>query len=290
MNAGNAKRNFGAFGIVGWLFSYFLTSFREAAQDFCYLVAWWRATLGRVRAEEQLVSAQFTLGEQLGRSGLGDETLRHQLAVIDDRIRSVKVAQGASKELEAERRGLLIRLAESYRISTDVSGEVGTHTESRNQAMLALDQRRGEVTQARQLLLPNGHLRLNSRCWSFGLICALATACYTVPEIMSAVQQSDQQLDQWLQSEKYYAKVAKHYEQRGDSVPSREDVKRIVATPEYREEYRKLLRENLRAYSPYLLIFILLPLYLLAGGVGGAVFGLLTCFYVRWSRTVPPAS
>jgi S1-C subfamily serine protease len=97
------------------------------------------------------------LGERLGLGGLGDETLRQQIVTIDDRIRSVKAAQGRAKELEAERRGLLIRLAESSESSgAGYPDEVKASGEVRDQARVALEELQAEATQTREKLLPKG--------------------------------------------------------------------------------------------------------------------------------------
>jgi Zn-dependent protease with chaperone function len=51
------------------------------------------------------------MGERLAASEIGDLQLRQQIMAIDERIRSIEAAQGNSKLLALERRGLHIRLA-----------------------------------------------------------------------------------------------------------------------------------------------------------------------------------
>ena len=48
----------------------------------------------------------------LQQTAAGDDSLRAQLAQVDERIRSVQAAKGSTRLLETERRGLKIRLAE----------------------------------------------------------------------------------------------------------------------------------------------------------------------------------
>ncbi len=160
--------------IIRRFFSWLLASLRDAAQDFRHLLAFGHASLRRQQAAKTLVSAQLTYGEKLSSSGLGDESLREQIAIIDDRIQSVKAAQGSVKSLETERRGLLIRLAGNFAGQADVSAEVRTFQERRDQAVLELEQRKVETQQARQIVLPSGRMRLNFCCWSIGFISALA--------------------------------------------------------------------------------------------------------------------
>jgi len=119
--------------------SWLLASLGEAAQQVRRAAAWNRATRRRKQAAEQLVSAQLALGERLSTSGMGDEGLRKQLVVIDDRIKSVSAARGRTTELEAERRGLLIRLSEFNFAESEVPDEVRVHGEALNQARLFLE-------------------------------------------------------------------------------------------------------------------------------------------------------
>jgi len=82
--------------------------------------------------------------------------LREQLVAIDDRIKSVKAAQGRAQELEAERRGLLIRLAESAVAESDLHDEAKAAREALNQTRLAFKQSEADAMESRQRLFPNG--------------------------------------------------------------------------------------------------------------------------------------
>jgi hypothetical protein len=56
-------------------------------------------------------SAQLALGNRMYEAGVGDEVIRGQIASLDDRIASVELGKGSTKQMEAEKKGLMIRLA-----------------------------------------------------------------------------------------------------------------------------------------------------------------------------------
>jgi WD40 repeat protein len=55
--------------------------------------------------------AQLALGNRMYEAGLGDEAIRGQITSLDDRIASVGLGKGSTKQMEAEKKGLMIRLA-----------------------------------------------------------------------------------------------------------------------------------------------------------------------------------
>ena len=55
--------------------------------------------------------AQLALGNRMYEAGVGDEAIRGQIASLDDRIASVELGKGSTKQMEAEKKGLMIRLA-----------------------------------------------------------------------------------------------------------------------------------------------------------------------------------
>jgi hypothetical protein len=55
--------------------------------------------------------AQLALGNRMYEAGVGDEAIRRQIASLDDRIASVALGKGPTKQMEAEKAGLMIRLA-----------------------------------------------------------------------------------------------------------------------------------------------------------------------------------
>lgn len=160
--------------------SWLLASLGEAAQQVRRAAAWNLATRRRKQAAEQLVSAQLALGERLSTSGMGDEGLRKQLVAIDDRIKSVSAARGRTTELEAERRGLLIRLSEFNFAESEVPDEVRVHGEALNQARLSLEQCQTDAVQSRQKLLPNGVTAWGRLFTGTATLCLIALALLSV--------------------------------------------------------------------------------------------------------------
>ena len=85
------------------------------------------------RLSEQALEAQVKLGERLNAAGQGDAALRWQLVQLAERRQSVTAAKGSTKLLDAERRGLHIRLAEPYLATSSPFG-----LEAEHQAAVAL--------------------------------------------------------------------------------------------------------------------------------------------------------
>jgi hypothetical protein len=57
--------------------------------------------------------AKIALGERMYAAGIDDGRLGSQIAAVDERIRQAHSSQAASETLKAERRRLLLRLAEA---------------------------------------------------------------------------------------------------------------------------------------------------------------------------------
>jgi hypothetical protein len=55
--------------------------------------------------------AELALGNRMYKAGVGDEAIRGQIASLDDRIASVELGKGSTKQMESEKKGLMIRLA-----------------------------------------------------------------------------------------------------------------------------------------------------------------------------------
>ncbi|MDA1013345.1 MAG: trypsin-like peptidase domain-containing protein [Planctomycetota bacterium] len=61
-----------------------------------------------------LMDARVALSDWICAHETGDESLRRQIAEMDDRIKSVKAADGSNRSLDVEMRGLKVRLASNY--------------------------------------------------------------------------------------------------------------------------------------------------------------------------------
>lgn len=93
-------------------------TWRAMQGAFSRLLAFGRSGYEQRHLSQQLLEAQETLGQKMERAGLGDPGLRAQLTQLVERRKSVEAAQGPVKVLDAERRGLHLRLAEPYLNST----------------------------------------------------------------------------------------------------------------------------------------------------------------------------
>jgi hypothetical protein len=74
--------------------------------------------------------AQLALGNRMYKAGVGDEAIRRQIASLDDRIASVALGKGSTKQMEAEKKGLMLRLAADA-LAHDVapSGAAAEHSD-----------------------------------------------------------------------------------------------------------------------------------------------------------------
>jgi hypothetical protein len=70
-----------------------------------YAIARTRVLLRKARG------AQPALGNRMYEAGVGDEAIRGQIASLDDRIANVGLGKGSTKQIEAEKQGLMLRLA-----------------------------------------------------------------------------------------------------------------------------------------------------------------------------------
>jgi hypothetical protein len=71
------------------------------------------------RLSREALRAQIALGERLGETSAGDPDLRTQLAQLAERRKSVQAAQASTNLLDAEQRGLYLRLSEPLLTSTE---------------------------------------------------------------------------------------------------------------------------------------------------------------------------
>lgn len=75
------------------------------------LTAYARAVWKRRSQTHEAYRARLTLGKELYRRNLGDEHVLRRISEVEDRIESIQHDKGSTRQLESERRGLLIRLA-----------------------------------------------------------------------------------------------------------------------------------------------------------------------------------
>jgi uncharacterized protein (TIGR03067 family) len=119
-----------------------------------------------------LYEKQLALGEKLYQAGLGDQNLRQQIAQIEERIRNVQAAKASTRLLRTERKGLHIRLTESYLENESVPPEVEQEHRGAQKAKESLDAQRQQAATKRDSLLPEtpiAALRVSAGCAGLAL-------------------------------------------------------------------------------------------------------------------------
>jgi hypothetical protein len=139
---------------------------RECAAQARRLVDLGRGALDARRLAQQAQAATQAFGERLYADGLGDPALRKQIEELAERRKNVEAVKGPVKLLEAERRGLFIRLAEPLLAADAPPGLTAEHARANSlqTALAALGQRQAEQ---RSALLPAGRtsrLRVAAGC------------------------------------------------------------------------------------------------------------------------------
>ena len=129
-----------------------LACFHETVGHLKRLVAtvsgkWKSRQLGRA-----VMDCQVQLADWMCSNSAGDESLRQQIANANDRLESVRAGQGSTKQLDAELRGLKVRLAQTYsgKEAEAIPVEVSTLGEQENE----LDQHVAQVAQLQGELWP----------------------------------------------------------------------------------------------------------------------------------------
>jgi hypothetical protein len=98
--------------------------------------------------------AELALGNRMYAGSIGDGAIRGKIASLDDRIASVGLGNGSTKQMEAEKKGLLIRLAAdalAHDVSpTGAADEHGSAVSARN----AVEAHRSRLVSTRAGLAP----------------------------------------------------------------------------------------------------------------------------------------
>jgi hypothetical protein len=112
-----------------------------------------RTSVDARRQAAQALAAKERLGERMHEAGQGDPALREQLVQLVERRKSVEAVKGPTKLLDAERRGLYIRLADTVMSGPAPKGVEMEHAAAVSLAaeVAALGQQQGAQTRS---LLP----------------------------------------------------------------------------------------------------------------------------------------
>jgi hypothetical protein len=110
------------------------------------------------RLARKAVDAQAEFGLRLFEGGLGDEELRSRLVQLDEQITGLEWTKASTREVEAERRGVLVRLAEPYLNASPPAG-MELEYERARAALLAEQQAHERAARERAGLLPGDDLQ-----------------------------------------------------------------------------------------------------------------------------------
>jgi tetratricopeptide (TPR) repeat protein len=135
-------------------------------------------------------SAQLALGNRMYEAGVGDEAIRGQIASLDDRIASVELGKGSTEQMEAEKKGLMIRLAADA-LAQDVApmgaaDEHGSAVSARN----VVEAHRSRLVSARAGLAPQDTTSWRRIGLGYGVV-MLALAFATTLFLRSANKPSE---------------------------------------------------------------------------------------------------
>ena len=106
---------------------------------------WVSALLARKRLQHAQQEAKVNFGRALLTHQLADLELRQKALELEDRIESVRAANSSDKQLQVERDGLLVRLADSYELDpnekppAEISHEFQQFAQARQQAQANAD-------------------------------------------------------------------------------------------------------------------------------------------------------
>jgi antitoxin component YwqK of YwqJK toxin-antitoxin module len=103
---------------------------KECSAQARRLVGWGSGAVHARRLEQRLQTTVEALGERIYATGQGDPALRKQLDELAERRKNVEAAKGPTKLLDAERRGLFIRLAEPFLAAAAPAGVEEEHREA----------------------------------------------------------------------------------------------------------------------------------------------------------------
>lgn len=118
------------------------------------LVGFGSSRLKEQRLRREAGAALAVLGERLNQQGLGDSSIREQIARLHDEIEGAKLAKSSTRQQETQRRRLCAQLAEPFLLQPAPSGLETEHAA----AMAAREAERAthdEVEQSQHALLPD---------------------------------------------------------------------------------------------------------------------------------------
>jgi hypothetical protein len=127
-----------------------LSAWGQLQRLFGYCRAWWTSR----RLEQKYLAAQIALGERLEAASLGEAPLRQRLADLRERRQSFVAAKESTRALDAEIRGLHVRLAEPLLESVQAPAEVESQHRRALAVRMEIADRRASQVDRRAALFP----------------------------------------------------------------------------------------------------------------------------------------
>lgn len=144
-----------------------------------------------------LMDGQIRLANWMCENSAGDESLRRQIAEANDRWESLRAGQGSTKQMDAELRGLKVRLADTYSLGDD--SEQPAEATAVCDAQQALAENAAAASQLRSELWPTDrrlHLVIGyTACLAF--VCTVLFLFTDSREVVAGVD-NEKQLGQAL--------------------------------------------------------------------------------------------
>lgn len=127
-----------------------LAAWGQARRISGYVRAWWTSQ----RLERKYLSSQIALGEQLEAVGRGDAALLTRLADLKERRQSFIAAKESTRAVDAEIRGLHVRLAEPFLEAVQSPPDVEQEHRRALALRMEIADRRAQQTTRREGLFP----------------------------------------------------------------------------------------------------------------------------------------
>lgn len=146
------------------------------------LVAYARGLWTAWRLERKYLAAKAVLGERLAAENLGDPDLQSRVAELFERRKSLLAAKASTRSLDAERRGLYVRLAEPFLESVEAPPPVAQEHRQALALRMEIADQTARQAERRAQLFPHDSATAARVAAGFGiaavLVCLLLVAVF----------------------------------------------------------------------------------------------------------------
>ena len=163
---------------LAWLSIEARAAFKETTDQCSRLLKHYFARLHLRQLETDLVTIRLWLATDMAEAGVGDERLRQQIEQLEDRIKSVTVANGSTRAFRTELRGLQLRLTEPLLKLDDAPKAVAASHARLKAAEASIEQQQYVIADSWSRLFPVG-TRERQRL-AVGVCIPLAVFCFAL--------------------------------------------------------------------------------------------------------------